>query len=88
MRRKSSKNGESKWYLETANTNNNNNNGSSAISTPNIDRPSRKLGMIKKRRKDEVNCFCFHRLLFPASESSDELSKITPSLLLELILFA
>lgn len=52
-----SHNGEPKWYLESSssgNTNNNNNNDnnntnmSSAISTPNADRPSRKLGKLKK----------------------------------------
>lgn len=48
IKKKSSKNDESKWYIETTNinTNNNNNNNhdTSTISTPNIDRSSRKLG--------------------------------------------
>jgi hypothetical protein len=48
------RNTEPKWYLENLsliNTNNNNNNDnatiSSTISTPTIDRPTRKLGKIK-----------------------------------------
>ncbi len=71
------KNGEAKWYLESAssiNTNNNNNNIdnstiSSARSTPITDRPSRKLG--------KMNSFDYHfnLLILPVSESSDELSK-------------
>jgi hypothetical protein len=46
------RNSEAKWYLETLssiNTNNNNNNSDNTIiSTPIIDRPTRKLGKRKE----------------------------------------
>ncbi len=70
IKRKSGKtnerNGEAKWYLETSsiNMNNNNNNNdnttiSSTISTPSIDRSTRKLGKFKKIIYDFVIFFIF-----------------------------
>jgi len=59
IRRKPSKNDESKWYIETTNINNNNNNNNnnnheaSTTSTPIIDRSSRKLG--KTKNKNQLN---------------------------------
>ena len=74
------KNGESKWYLETssssANTVNHENTALSNLvtSTPVIDRPSRKLGKFKLMFFIQI---LLNFLILPASESSDELSKIS-----------
>lgn len=77
IKRKSGKtngrNGDTKWYLETLSTiniNNNNDTPPSTISTPSIDRPTRKLGKSK-----QIICNNCCNLIVSVSDSSDDLSK-------------
>ncbi len=65
-KRKSGRNGESKWYLETSSTININQNEnatmSSITSTPINERPSRKLGKLELIYLDLIRMFLFLQL--------------------------
>jgi hypothetical protein len=62
IKRKAGRNGESKWYLESSSSININHNENTTISTPIIERPSRKLGKLELISFVMIRIFLFLQL--------------------------